>query len=337
VLDRTNRRRPTRAATRYLWSILLVAAAVVVLAACGGSSSSSSAASGGSSSGVTSSSGGSSSSLPGKGKPALTLGTKNFTEELIIGELYKQYLQHEGYTINYKPNIGSTEIVDKALTSGQIDAYPEYLGESFSTVFTNHKVVKSAQDEYNTVKKEYAKRGQSMSDFTPFEDTDTVAVLKSYAQAHDLHSIGDLKKVGTFTYGAQPPTLTRFEGVVGLKKLYGLTKLQFKPLAVGLQYQALDAHNVDTADAFSTDPQLLSGKYVVLSDPKHLFGFQNVALVINTKKLKQLGGATFLKLIDKVNALLTQHSMIALNKAVAIDKQTPSAVASAFLKANGLT
>jgi osmoprotectant transport system substrate-binding protein len=330
VPDCTNRRRPNRAATRFLWSILLVAAAVLALAACGGSSSHPSAGSGGSSSGG-------SSSEPGKGKPALTLGTKNFTEELIIGELYRQYLQHEGYTINYKPNIGSTEIVDKALTSGQIDAYPEYLGESFSTVFTNHKVVKSAQDEYNTVKKEYAKRGQAMSDFTPFEDTDTVAVLKSYAQAHGLHSIGDLKKLGTFTYGAQPPTLTRFEGVVGLKKLYGLTKLQFKPLAVGLQYQALDAHNVTAADAFSTDPQLLSGKYVVLSDPKHLFGFQNVALVINTKKLGQQGGATFLKLIDKVNALLTQHTMIALNKAVAIDKQTPRAVAAAFLKANGLT
>jgi len=333
LLASTNRPRINPASGRYLWSLVLAAVAAALLAACGSSSNSSSSASasGGSSGSSTAS------SLPGKGKPSLTLGSKNFTEELIIGELYNQYLTHEGYTVNYKADIGSTEIVDKALTSGQIDAYPEYLGESFSTVFNDDSAVHSAQQEYNTVKREYAKRGQSMSDYTPFEDTDTVAVLKAYAKAHDLHSIGDLKKVGKFTYAAQPPDLTRFEGVVGLRKVYGLTNLVFKPLAVGLQYSALDSHDVDSADAFSTDPQLDSGKYVVLSDPKHLFGFQNVALVINTKKLQQLGGATFLKLIDKVNALLTQHAVIELNKAVAIDKQTPTAVAQAFLKANGLT
>jgi osmoprotectant transport system substrate-binding protein len=126
LLASTNRPRINRSPGRYLWSFVLVTAAVALLAACGSSSSktsSSAAAAGGSRSSSTASS-----SLPGKGKPSLTLGSKNFTEELIIGEPYNQYLTHEGYTVNYKPNIGATEIVDKALTSGQIDAYPEYLG-----------------------------------------------------------------------------------------------------------------------------------------------------------------------------------------------------------------
>ena len=104
---------------RRLRALLIGALAVLVslaAVACGSSSSSSSSGS---------SSTASSSSLPGKGKPPLTLGTKDFTEEFILGELYRQVLVHDGYTVNYKPNIGATEIIDKALTGGQIDAYPE--------------------------------------------------------------------------------------------------------------------------------------------------------------------------------------------------------------------
>ena len=332
----TQRARGKRASRprAIIWSATLAVVAALLVAACGGSGSNTTSKASSAAGGGTSSS--ASGALPGKGKPSLTLGTKNFTEELIIGELYRQELQHEGYTVNYKPNIGSTEIVDKALTSGQIDAYPEYLGESFSTVFNNQKAVTSAQQEYNVVKAQYAKRGQSLSNFTPFQDTDTVALLKSFAKAHGINTIADLKKLHSFTYGAQPPALTRYEGVVGLKKVYGLTNLQFKPLSVGLQYSALDSGDVVAADAFSTDPQLESGKYVVLPDPKHLFGFQPVSLVISTKKLQALGGQTFLNVIDKVNDLLTQNAVIALNKAVAIDKQTPAAVATSFLKANGM-
>lgn len=84
------------------------------------------------------------------------------------------------------------------------------------------------------------------------------------------------------------------------------------------------------------DPQLASGKYLSLTDPKHIFGFQNVILVINTSKLRQEGGQALLNIIDKVNKLLTTPAVIAMNKAVAIDKQAPAAVAQAFLKANGL-
>lgn len=320
---------------RSILAALLAGIAALALAACGSSSSSSSASGTSSATSSSSSSSSGSAALPGKGKPALTLGSKNFTEELIVGELYRQALQHAGYTVNYKGNIGSTEIVDKALTSGQIDAYPEYTGESFSTVFNLKNKVSSAAQQYDLVKAAYAKRGQSVSSYTPFQDTDDPVVLKTYAQAHGLHSITDLKKLPSFSLGAQPPFLGREEGAVGMKKVYGINNMQFKPLAVGLQYTALDSGDINVADAFSTDPQLASGKYVSLTDPQHIFGFQNVILVINTKKLQQEGGQTLLNVIDKVNNLLTTPAVIAMNKAVAIDKQSPSAVALAFLKANG--
>jgi osmoprotectant transport system substrate-binding protein len=319
---------------RHLGALMLAIFAAVVLAACGSSSSSSSSgASSGSGSSSTSSS--SSSSSSGSGK-SLTLGTKDFTEEFILGQLYKQALEAKGYKVNYKENIGATEVVDKALTSGQIDAYPEYTGESAVTVAGVNKTVTSPQQEYNIARAFYAKRGQTMSSMTPFYDTDAIAVTKAYAQKYGLKTTADLKKVPHFTLGARPEFLNREQGAKGMKDVYGIHNFTFKSLALGLQYQALDNGSVNAVDVFTTDPQLASGKYVVLTDPKNIFGFQNVALVINTKKLNELGRAQFFAIIDKVNSLLTVHAITAMNKAVAIDKQSAATVAQSFLKANGL-
>ena len=320
-------RRLTRTA-----SLAVLAAIALLLAACS-SSGSSSTSTGGSSSSSSSSAG---SSNVGAGK-SVTLGTKNFTEEFIIGALYQQALTAKGYKVVYKPNIGATEVVDKALTSGQIDAYPEYTGESVATVGGINTAVTSQQQEYDLAKNFYTKRGQSMSAMTPFFDTDAIAVTKAYADKYGLKTTADLKKIPHFTLGARPEFQGREEGAVGLQKDYGINNFSFKSLAIGLQYQALDSGAVNAADVFTTDPQLASGKYVVLSDPKHIFGFQNIALVINTKKLGELGGQQFMAVINKVNALLTTPAIIAMNKAVAIDKQQPADVAKAFLTANHVT
>jgi osmoprotectant transport system substrate-binding protein len=313
---------------------LLALLATVALAACGSSSSSSSSSSASSSasggSGATSSTAASSSSASGGG--SLTLGTKNFTEEFIVGQLYKQALTAKGCKVNYKENIGATEVVDKALTSGQIDAYPEYTGESVATVAGINKNVTSPAEEYSLAKQFYAKRGQVMSQMTPFFDTDAIAVTKAYAAKYGLKTTADLKKVPHFTLGARPEFLNREEGALGMKKVYGVKNFSFKSLALGLQYQALDSGAVQAIDVFTTDPQLASGKYVVLKDPKNIFGFQNIALVIDKNKVNACPG--LLDTVNGVNKLLTTPAIIAMNKAVAIDHQQAAAVASAFLKAN---
>jgi osmoprotectant transport system substrate-binding protein len=312
-------------------SVLLALLAAVALAACGSSSksstSSSSSAAGG---GATSAS-----SSAASGGGSVTLGTKNFTEEFIVGQLYKQALAKKGCKVNYEEDIGATEVVDKALTSGQIDAYPEYTGESVATVAGINQNVTSPAQEYSLAKKFYAKRGQVMSQMTPFFDTDAIAVTKAYATKHGLKTTADLKKVPHFTLGARPEFLNREEGALGMKKVYGVKSFSFKSLALGLQYQALDSGAVQAIDVFTTDPQLASGKYVVLKDPKNIFGFQNIALVIDKKKVNACPG--LLDTVNGVNKLLTTPAIIAMNKAVAIDHQQPAAVASAFLKANHVT
>ncbi len=318
---------------RSLTAVVVGVLVVGLIAACGSSSNSSSSstsassASGGSSSSASSSSSGSSSS-----GGSLTLGTKNFTEEFIVGQLYRQALEAKGCKINYKENIGATEVVDKALKSGQIDAYPEYTGESVATVAGINQTVKSPQQEYDLAKALYAKRGQEMSQMTPFFDTDAIAVTKAYAKQHGLVTTADLKKVGHFTLGARPEFLNRQEGAAGMKKVYGVKNFSFKSLALGLQYQALDSGAVQAIDVFTTDPQLASGKYVVLKDPKNIFGFQNIALVVNKQKASAC--PALMTTVNSINKLLTTPAIIAMNKAVAIDHQQASAVAQSFLKAN---
>jgi len=327
---------------KYRPSIAALLAAVIALgvAACGSSSKSPSSNTGSSTTGgatPTTSGGSSSSDQPGKGKPAVTMGDKNFTEQYVLGELYAQALRAKGYTVNLKANIGSSEITDKALTSGKIDMYPEYTGV-IATVLAggNEKnPPKSYQETYDAAKKFEAGRGFTVLDRTPFYDADAIAVLPDYAKKYGLANVSDLKKVGSFTFGAPAENKTRFEGVVGLHQVYGLTKLQFKPLAIGLQYNALDNHKIDTATVFTTDGQLAGGKYVVLKDDKSIFGFQNVAPVIQDSVVKAEGPA-FAETLNAVSAKLTNEAMQAMNAAVDLDKKKPADVAAAFLKANGL-
>jgi osmoprotectant transport system substrate-binding protein len=278
----------------------------------------------------------SSADQPGKGKPAVTIGTKDFTEEFVLGNLYAQALKAKGYEVNLKENIGSTEIIDKSLTSGQIDGYPEYTGVSLSVVAKNDILAKSPEQTQQLVKEFYEGRGQVVSDATPFQDVDAIATTKEFATKNNLTEVADLRKLPSFTIGARPEFKSRFNGLKGMEKVYGIKNAEFKQLALGLQYPSLDKGDVDSANVFSTDAQLASGKYTVLKDPQGVFGFQNVYFVINKDKYDALGGQQFMDVINAVNKLLTEEAMTAMNAAVDLDKKKPADVAKAFLEANGL-
>jgi osmoprotectant transport system substrate-binding protein len=196
-------------------------------------------------------------------------------------------------------------------------------------------IPKSDQETYDLAKTFYEGRGQTISQQTPFFDVDAIATTKDFAQKNGLKTVADLKKLGSFTVGARPEFKDRYQGLKGMQKVYGLTNAKFKQLALGIQYQALDSGDVDSANVFSTDAQLASGKYTVLQDPKGVFGYQHVAMVMDKKKNDALG-PEFFGTIDEVSKLLTNDAMISMNKAVAIDKQDEAAVAKKFLQANGL-
>jgi osmoprotectant transport system substrate-binding protein len=268
--------------------------------------------------------------------PTVVIGTKNFSEEYILGQLYKQALEAKGFKVSYKENIGSTEIIDTALTSGKINFYPEYTGVIVQVVFGKPLSAKTAAATYQLAKKLQEKRGFTLFRATPFFDTDAIAVLKTTAAKYGLTSVDDLKKVSGLTLAGLPEFRTRNTGLVGLKSIYGLTDVDFVPLAGISPYAALDSGKAAAAAVFSTDPPLgKNSKYKVLTDPKHLFGFQNVAPVVSKQLATQLG-PTFRKTIDAVSAKLTTPAIIAMNNAVIVGKRSPASVAKQFLQSNGL-
>jgi osmoprotectant transport system substrate-binding protein len=268
--------------------------------------------------------------------PTIVLGTKNFPEEFILGELYKQALEAKGFHVSYKENIGTTELIQTSLTSGKINMYPEYTGVVVQDVFHHTKSGATAQATYLLAKKLEATKGFAVLKPTPFYDTDVVAVTNATASKYGLKSIGDLKKAGSFSLGGFPECQTRNTCWVGYTKQYGLTKGTFVPLAGISAYAALDAGKVLAADVFSTDPPLGKGsKYTVLADPKHVTGFQNVVPIVKASLVSALG-SKFTSTVNAVSAKLTQNAIVAMNKAVIVNKANPAKVASAFLKANGL-
>jgi osmoprotectant transport system substrate-binding protein len=347
---KSNEKAGTRMGRKSTYKQLLTVAAgalaAVVLAACGSSSSSSSTASSTSTSSAsstpaptnTSTNGGTvtpASSGPGVGKPPVVIGDKNFEEEYVLGSLYQEALAAKGYKVTLKGNIGSSELTWKALTSGQIQMYPEYTGTLLTAIANDNNPPHSAAQTYALAQSYVKKHGYVLLNQTPFADSDVLTATKTFASAHGLTTVADLKKLGhSLKLGAAPEFATRYEGLIGLKKAYGLNPT-FVPLAIGITYKAIDSGQVDVFDAFTTDPQLLSGKYTPLADPKGVFGFQNVAPVVKQSVLSAEGPA-FAQTLNAVSALLTLPAIQRMNQAVAVDQQSPAAVAHQFLVANHL-
>jgi osmoprotectant transport system substrate-binding protein len=271
---------------------------------------------------------------PPKG-PIVTIGTKNFTEQFILGELYAQALRANGFRVRLKSDIGASEIVDRALTGGSLDMYPEYTGVMLSELAGNRERPPSAQVAYRDAKAFQEQRGFTLLAMTPFSDQNALAVTPAFARRHRLHSIGDLARLpGLVEVGAPPEFRTRFEGVSGLRKLYGLDRLRVKVLKIGDQYAELDSGSISVANVFSTDGQLVAGRYVTLRDPRALFAFQNVAPVIRKDLVRRY--PRLARVLDSVSVKLTTEAMRRMNADAVQRKQPPAVVAQRFLRRVGL-
>lgn len=264
----------------------------------------------------------------------IKLGTKDFTEAYVLGQLYKQALEAKGFKVSYKENIHGSELANTALKAGQINFLPEYTGV-IALDLAGAKPQKSASQNYATAKAFEEKQGYTLLKATPFFDADSFAVLKTTAAKYKLKTISDLKKVPNLSYAGYPQCSKRPTCLLGLKNTYGLKKIKFVQLGTIPVTTLIDQGKVTGGDIFTTEPAFATGKYVALVDNKHIFGFQNVAPVVSKKLIQQLG-PKFTATVNAVSAKLTTGAMVAMNKAVGVDKKTAASVAKAFLKANGL-
>jgi osmoprotectant transport system substrate-binding protein len=274
---------------------------------------------------------------PGAGKPPITFGTKNFPEQFLLGELYAQALRAKGFRVNLKSDVGATEIIYRALTLGTLDAYPEYTGILRTVIGNKSARASSALDAYRDARQVAASEGIVMLERTPFVDRDALAVKPAFARRYHLRSIADLAKVPRpVRVSGAPEFRTRLEGYVGLRKIYNLRNLVFRPQRIGTQYAALDAGKVDAADVFTTDGQLIStSAYVVLRDPQNMFGFQNEAPLVR-QKVVDMEGPAFANTLNAVSATLTTQVMRQMNASVMLRGQSPATVANQFLRAHHL-
>ncbi len=263
------------------------------------------------------------------------LGTQAFPEARILGELWRQALAVNGYTVDLRKGVGPAEDLDTALAAGEIDGYVAYTGTVLSIVAQQEVTGLSPDETYEKAKAFYDSKGMKMSAMTPFENKDAIAATTEFAQSNQLRSIADLTKVKNLTLAARPEFENLQLGLRGLQSSYGLTGVEFEAVPVGQQYTALDDGSAEVANAFTTDPALSSGDYTVLTDPERLFGAQNVVMTVGADDLDRVGSDTFLKVVDAVNSRLTEDAMISLNTEVE-QGQTDAEVAKRFLTSVGL-
>jgi osmoprotectant transport system substrate-binding protein len=278
--------------------------------------------------------------LPGAGRPVVTIGDKNYTEQFVLGQLYQQALQYQGFRVNITQNIGPPAVVRNALLkTHSLAMYPEYLDDFDQTIADLHRPFHSERTADRAAERWAVRHGLRLLAPTPFSDTSAIAVTDAYAAAHRLSTIGGLRRVGaTLVLGGAEPFQTIRSGLPALSDVYGVIPATFRAIAVGSQYGDLDTGVIQAAYVNTTDGELATGDYKVLGDPRRIFGFGNVVPVISAAVLAQEGPA-FAETIDRVDRTLTLSTMRALNSEVdstGATGATPASVATQYLQTHGL-
>jgi glycine betaine/choline ABC-type transport system substrate-binding protein len=322
----------SRYGLRALIATLLTAALALGAAACGSSNDNSTTSGGG---------GGGKQivSNPKNGKVSLTIGSKNFTEQIVLGEIYSQALEAAGYKVDKKLDLGSETVALQALKSGQISGYPEYASTALTSFFGKQpeQVPSDPQQAYQDANVEFQKEGLTAFPPTPFASANAVGTLKKTADKLGLKDISDLKgKSQNLTLYGSPECRQRIDCLLGLQQNYGLQFKKFTPVDIGLRYTVLDKGQADLSILFTTDAQLAADKdkYVILNDDKHVFPAGNVIFVTD-QKVAQKAGPDYEKTITQVQSGLTTKVMQELDARVDIDHQQASAVAGEYLKEAG--
>jgi len=271
-------------------------------------------------------------------KPTITIGSKNFTEEFILGEIYAQALQAAGYKVKKQLNLGSEQVALKALSSGRVDAYPEYTG----TILTSFCKVKDKdvshdpKQAYEQSKACMEKKGITAYDPTPFTDSNGFAVTQATAKKlGGITKLSELKgKAQDLRVSGPPECQQRTDCLLGLEQTYGLKFKKFVSIDIAKRHEVIKDGQTDVGEVFTTDGQIKADNLVLLQDDQQLFPPYNASLLAETK-VADASGPDFAKTINTVTAGLTLPVMQELNSRVDLDKETPKQVASEYLKEAG--
>ena len=318
---------------RVLLAALAALALTLGVAACGSSDDSTTSGSteGGSAGAIQSN--------PDNGKVSLTIGSKNFPEQEILGEIYAQALTAAGYKVKSALNLGSETVALKAVKTGQISGYPEYASTALTSFFglEPEEVPADATEAWEKANEEFEKEGLEAFEPTPFASANAVGTTKETAEKYGLKTVSDLEGVSEelSLYGS-PECPQRIDCKLGLEELYGLKFKSFTPVDIGLRYTVLEKGEADLSILFTTDPQLSaeSDKFVILEDDKKVFPAGNV-IFVTTQKVAEEAGPDYEKTILQVQEGLDLKVVQELDARVELEKETPKQAATAYLESAG--
>ena len=267
------------------------------------------------------------------GAGSVVVGSANFPESQLLGEIYAQALSAKGVNVTKKLGIGSRETYVPALKSGTVSVFPEYTG-NFTRYLDKTSTATAPAAILADLKKALPDNLTALEP-AKAEDKDSVTVTKATADKYKLASLTDLAPVAKdLVIGGPPEWKTRDYGIPGLLKAYGLAFKEFKPLdAAGtLSVEALKNGTVDAVNLFTTDPSIAANGFVALADPKSFFLPQNVVPIV----AKSVANDTVTATLNAVSAKLDTPTLAEMVKEVVADKMDASDVAMSFLKAKGL-
>jgi glycine betaine/choline ABC-type transport system substrate-binding protein len=268
----------------------------------------------------------------------IRVGSKNFTEEFILGEIDAQALEAAGYKVKRDLNYGSEQIAYKALKANKLDGYPEYTSTALTSFFgvKVQDVPPDAKQAVDQAQDDFSKNGLIAFDPTPFTSANAVGILKKRASQLGVTKVSDLEgKSQNLTLYGSPECRQRPDCLVGLEQDYGLKFKKFVPVDIGLRYEVLDKGQADLSIIFTTDAQLSTRKDVItLVDDKHVFPPGNVTFVAR-KDVVDKAGPDMQKTIQLVQQGLTLKVMRELNARVDVDRETPRQAAREYLKESG--
>jgi osmoprotectant transport system substrate-binding protein len=266
----------------------------------------------------------------------IKVGSKDFTEQFILGEMYALVLADQGFKVERKLNLGGTPVAQAGLQSGQIDLYPEYTGTGLLTVL-KEPAQSNQKQVFNTVAKGYKEKFNLVwLEPAPMNNAQALVMTQEGSKKYGIKTISQMvAKASQLTMIGPPEFEAREDGLPGLNKAYGDFKLKkFIPADPGLRYKTLNNAQADVAVAFGTDGEISALKMVVLEDDKKLFPPYQVAPVIRQETLDQNPGIR--DVLNTLSPKLTTETMQRLNYEVSGKQREPTEVAKEFLTQEGL-
>lgn len=268
---------------------------------------------------------------------AITIGSKDFAEQLILGEIYAQLLEDNGYDVERSLNLGGTNIAHEALTSGDIDLYPEYTGTGLLAIL-GRETMSDPEEVYNLVSEEYLEQFDLVwLEQAPMNNANALATSQEFSEENNLTTISQMVAMADqIRLAAVPDFEEREDGLQGLKEVYGDFELEellvFDP---GIKYQAFLDGDANVVQVFGTDGQIGGYDLVVLEDDKGLWPPYHVAPVVRQDTLEE--NPEIEEILNSVQPLLTSEVMTDMNWAVeGPEQREPEDVAREFLIDQGL-